>query len=181
MCYLWCCLCPGCAWLKRRGKFSTNLSPSGRIRQVQNTTSCHNSGTMNLNSIRISTVRGHAPYKYPSRNTMPKSPGTNSNPLRISWSDTSFSPTVGGDWEGLSEELVGWGRRGVGKRGRESEEEEEGRRRGGKKRKEGRGMEGEDRPQVVGSMSTLDKSEFLSPSMSTLDKTERSVRCMCGP
>ena len=33
---------------------------------------------MNLNSIRISTVRGHAPYKYPPRNTMPKSPGTNS-------------------------------------------------------------------------------------------------------
>ena len=25
---------------------------------------------------------------------MPKSPGTNSNPLLISWSDTSFSPTV---------------------------------------------------------------------------------------
>jgi len=49
----------------RRGKFSTNLSPSGRIRQVQNTTSCHDSGTMNSNSIRISTVLGHAPYKYP--------------------------------------------------------------------------------------------------------------------
>jgi len=32
------------------------------------------------NSIRISTVRVHAPYKYPPRNTMPKSPGTNSNP-----------------------------------------------------------------------------------------------------
>ena len=78
----------------RRGKFSTNLSPSGRIRQVQNTTYCHNSGTMNLNSIRIGTVRGHAPYKYPPRNTMPESPGTNSNSLRISWSDTSFSPAV---------------------------------------------------------------------------------------
>ena len=77
----------------RGGKFSTNLSPSRRIRQVQNTTSCHHSGTMNLNSIRIRAVRGHAPYKYPPRNTMPKSPGTNSNPLRISWSDTSFSPT----------------------------------------------------------------------------------------
>ena len=77
----------------RGGKFSTNLSPSGRIRQVQNTTSCHNSGTTNLNSIVISTVRGHAPYKYPPRNTMWKSPGTYSNPLRISWSDTSFSPT----------------------------------------------------------------------------------------
>jgi len=75
----------------RRGKFSTNLSPSGRIRQVQNTTRCHNSGTMNLKSIRVSTVRGHAPYKYPPRNTMPRSPG---NQLRISWSDTSFSPTV---------------------------------------------------------------------------------------
>jgi len=75
----------------RRGKFSTNLSPSGRIRQVQNTTSCHNSVTMNLNSTRISTVRGHAPYKYPPRNTIPKSPGTNSNPLRISWSDISYS------------------------------------------------------------------------------------------
>jgi len=49
---------------------------------------------MDLNSIRISTVRGHAPYKYPPRNTMPKSLGADSNPLRISWSDTSFSPTV---------------------------------------------------------------------------------------
>ena len=34
---------------------------------------------MNLNLIRIGTVRVHAPYKYPPRNTMPKSPGTNSN------------------------------------------------------------------------------------------------------
>jgi len=59
----------------RRKKFSTNLSPSGRIRQVQNTTISHNSGTMNLNSIRISTVRGHAPYKYPTCNTKPKSRG----------------------------------------------------------------------------------------------------------
>ena len=67
---------------------------SGRIRKVQNTTSCHNSGTMNLNSIRISTVRGHAPYKYLPRNTIPKSPGTNSNRLRISCSDTSFSLMV---------------------------------------------------------------------------------------
>ena len=78
----------------RRGKFSTNLSPSGKIRQVQHTTSCHHSGTVNLNSIRISTMRGHTRYKYPPRNTMPKRPGTNSKPLRISWSDTSFSPTV---------------------------------------------------------------------------------------
>jgi len=31
----------------RRGKFSTNLSPVGRIRQVLNTTSCHNFGTTN--------------------------------------------------------------------------------------------------------------------------------------
>jgi len=54
---------------------------------------------MNLNSIRIRTVRGHTPYKYPPRNTMPKSPGTNSNPLRISWSDTSFSPTVSVDFQ----------------------------------------------------------------------------------
>jgi len=81
-------------FLPRSGKFSSNLSPSGRIWQVQNTTSCHNSGTMHLNSIRVFTVRGHARYKYPSRNTMPKSPGTNSNTLRISWSDTSFSPTI---------------------------------------------------------------------------------------
>jgi len=80
--------------LSRRGNFSTHLSPSGRIRQVQNTTSCHNSGTMILNSIRVSTVRGHAPYKYPPHNTMPKSPGTNSNPLWISWGDTSFPPPV---------------------------------------------------------------------------------------
>ena len=79
----------------RRGKFSTNLSSSGRIRHVQNTTNHHNFCTMNLNSTRISTVRGHAPYKYPPRNTMPKSPSTNSNPLRISWSHTSFPPT---DW-----------------------------------------------------------------------------------
>jgi len=57
-----------------RGKFSTNLSPSRRIQQVKNTTSCHNSGTMNLNSIRISTARGNARYKYPPCNTMPKSP-----------------------------------------------------------------------------------------------------------
>jgi len=78
----------------RRGKFSTNLSPSERIRQVQNTTSYHNSGTMNLNSIVISTVRGHAPNKYPPRNFMSQSPGKNSNQLRISWSDTSFSPTA---------------------------------------------------------------------------------------
>jgi len=83
----------------RRGKFSTNLSPSGRIRQVQNTTRYHNSGRMNLNSIRISTVRGHAPYKYPARNTKPKSPGTNSNPLRIFWSDASFSPTVASSYK----------------------------------------------------------------------------------
>jgi len=81
------------SYLRRKGKFSTNLSPSGRIRQVQNTISCHTSGTMNLNSIRLSTVRGHAPYKYPPRNAMPKSSGTNSNSLRISGSDTSFSPT----------------------------------------------------------------------------------------
>jgi len=32
-----------------RGKFTTNLSPNGRIRQVQNTTSCHNFDTINLN------------------------------------------------------------------------------------------------------------------------------------
>jgi len=75
------------------GKFSTDLSPSGRFRQVQNTTSCHDSGTIHLNSIRISTVRGHVPYKYSSRSTKPRIPVTNSNPLRISWSDTSFSPT----------------------------------------------------------------------------------------
>ena len=36
-------------------------------------------------------MRGHAPYKYPPRN---KSPGKKSNPLRISWRDTSFSRTV---------------------------------------------------------------------------------------
>jgi len=74
---------PGCF---RSRKFSTDLSPSRNIRQVQNTTSYQNSGTMNLNSIKISAVRGHAPYKYTLRNTMPKSPSTNSNPIRISWS-----------------------------------------------------------------------------------------------
>jgi len=78
----------------RRAKISTNLSSSRRMRQVQNTTSCHNSGTMNLHSIRIGTVRGYAPYKHPPRNTMPKSPGTNSNPLRIFCSSTFFSHTV---------------------------------------------------------------------------------------
>jgi len=49
------------------------------------------------NSIRISTVLGHAPCKYPPRNTRPRSPvqiQTNSNPPRISWSGNSFSPTV---------------------------------------------------------------------------------------
>jgi len=46
--------------------------PSGRIRQVQYATSYHNFGTMNLNLIRISTVRGHAPYKYPPRNAITK-------------------------------------------------------------------------------------------------------------
>jgi len=35
-------------------------------------TRCDNSGTMNLNSRRISAVRGHAPYKYPPRNTIPE-------------------------------------------------------------------------------------------------------------
>ena len=90
--YLW-CISPVHHTSFRRGKFSTNLGPFGKIRQVQNTTSCHNSGTMKLNSIRISMVCGHAPYNYPPRNTMPKSLGTNSNPLRIFWSDTSFSPT----------------------------------------------------------------------------------------
>jgi len=39
-------------------------------------------------------MRDHAPYKYPPRNTMPNSFGKNPNPLRISWIDTSFSPTV---------------------------------------------------------------------------------------
>jgi len=38
--------------------FSPNLSPSGRIRQVQNTTSCPKFGTINTNIIRISTVPG---------------------------------------------------------------------------------------------------------------------------
>ena len=74
----------------RREKNSSNLSPSGRIRQVQNTTSCHNFGTINLSSIRISTVRGHAPYKYPLRNTMPKSSGTNATPLPISGATLPF-------------------------------------------------------------------------------------------
>jgi len=44
------------------------------LRQVQNTTSCHNSGTINLNSIGTSTVRGHTPYKYPPRNAMQRAP-----------------------------------------------------------------------------------------------------------
>jgi len=81
------CIC------NRRGTFSSNLSPSGRIRQVQNTTSCHHFCTMDLNSSRIMMVHGHAPYKYPPRNTMQKSPGTNLNPLQISWSNSTFSPT----------------------------------------------------------------------------------------
>jgi len=76
------------------GKFSTKSIPSGRNQQVQNTTSCHNSGMINLNWTRISTVRSHATYKYPPHNTMPKSPCTNSNPLRISSRDTSIFSMV---------------------------------------------------------------------------------------
>jgi len=49
--------------------FSSYFCPSARIRQAQNTTSFHNSGKMNLNSIGNSTVRGHAPFKYPPCNT----------------------------------------------------------------------------------------------------------------
>jgi len=75
------------------GKNLNKFESFQRIRRVQNTTSCHDFGTMNPNWIRISTVRGHAPYKYPPCNTMPKSPNTNSNLFQISWSDTSFSPT----------------------------------------------------------------------------------------
>ena len=45
-----------------RGKFSTNLSPFGRIRQAQNTTGCHHFGTINWNSSGISTVPG-APWQ----------------------------------------------------------------------------------------------------------------------
>ena len=85
-------------WWIPQGKFSTNLSPFGRIRQVHNTTSYHDFCTMNLNQIRISMVRGHAQYKYSPRNTMQNSSSTNSNPLRISRSDTSFSPTVADAW-----------------------------------------------------------------------------------
>jgi len=96
------------SWVSRhpRRKFSTNLSLSGRIREVQNTTSCHHSGTMSLNPIRISTVRDHAPYKYPPRNTMQKCPGTNSNPLRILWSDTSFPPYGVSRWVNLWDTCV---------------------------------------------------------------------------
>jgi len=43
------------------GKNSHKFESFRRIRQVQNTTGRYNSGTMNLNSNRISTVRGHAP------------------------------------------------------------------------------------------------------------------------
>jgi len=61
-------------------------------------TSCDNSGTMNLNSSRISAV--HAPYKYPPRNTIPERRteslgatlpfplrGNNANVLFIRWGD----------------------------------------------------------------------------------------------
>ena len=67
---------------------STNSCPSGRIRQEHNSTSYDNFCTMNLNSSRISAVRGHAPYKYPPRITMLKSP-LHKKPARISWNDTS--------------------------------------------------------------------------------------------
>jgi len=61
----------------RRGKFSTNLRPSGRIRQVRNMTGCHNFGTINLNSIGISTCQ-EAPYKQRS-SVQIKGLGTNWN------------------------------------------------------------------------------------------------------
>jgi len=40
-----------------------NLSPNGRIRQVKNTTSCHNFDTINLNLNWISTAPGGAVLK----------------------------------------------------------------------------------------------------------------------
>jgi len=42
----------------------------------------------------ICTVVLDTQYKTPFHHTIPNGPGTNSNQLRISWSDTSFSPTV---------------------------------------------------------------------------------------
>ena len=66
---------------------------------------------------------------------------------------------LGGDWEGLSEGVARWVKRG----GWEEEEKKEGKGRG-KERK------GEDRLQVIDSMSTVDRS-FVG----------RCVRCMCGP
>ena len=52
-----------------------------RIQQVQNTTSCHNFGSTNLNSIRISTVPGGT-VQTKMFSTNQKGPGTNSSLLR---------------------------------------------------------------------------------------------------
>jgi len=62
------------------GKFSTNLSPFGRIRQVQSTTRCHNFGNINLPLMRINIVlEGTLQTRIFSTN--PKGLGANSNLL----------------------------------------------------------------------------------------------------
>jgi len=66
--------------LLRSGIFSSNLCPFGRIRQVQNTTSCQDFGTINMNLIRISTMpEGTVQKKTFSTNQ--KRPRTDSNLL----------------------------------------------------------------------------------------------------
>jgi len=77
----------------RRGKFSSNLSPFGRIRQVQNTTSCRKFGTINMNLLRISTVLGGT-VQTKIFSTNQKRLGTNSNLLRNARWNLRFSCTV---------------------------------------------------------------------------------------
>jgi len=75
------------------GNFFTNLSPFGRIQQVQNTTSCHIFGTINLNSIGISTVLGGT-VQTKIFSTNQKGLGTNSDLLRNARWNLCFSCTV---------------------------------------------------------------------------------------
>jgi len=73
-----------------RGNFSTNLSPFGKIRQVQNTTSCQKLGTINMNLIRISTVPGGT-VQTKIFSTNQKRLGTNSDLLRNARWNLHFS------------------------------------------------------------------------------------------
>jgi len=79
----------------RREKHRTNLSNVGRIQEVENTTSCHNCGTINLNFNQKCTVTPtHTRYNKEICYTIPKSPDTNSALLKIARWDLHFSHTV---------------------------------------------------------------------------------------